>query len=144
MTLGSLNQTYDGTAKSATAITTPSGLTVLFTYNGSANAPTNAGTYQVIGTVSDLVYVGSATNNLVIASGVSNTPTNITSSVSGNQLTLAWPADHLGWILQSQTNSASVGISTNWVDIAGSETNAQAVIVIDQENPTVFFRLRSP
>jgi MBG domain-containing protein len=144
VTLGNLSQTYDGTAKSATAITTPSGLTVLFTYDGSANAPTNAGTYQVIGTVSDPVYVGSATNNLVIASGVSNTPTNMTSSVSGNQLTLSWPSDHLGWFLQAQTNSASVGISTNWVDIAGSETNAQAVIVIDPANPTVFFRLRSP
>ena len=69
MTLGNLNQTYDGTAKSATATTTPSGLTVAFTYDGSANAPTNVGTYQVIGTVVDPVYVGSATNNLVIVSG---------------------------------------------------------------------------
>jgi hypothetical protein len=94
--------------------------------------------------VVDINYNGSATNNLVIASGVSNTPTNMTSSVSGNQLTLSWPSDHLGWILQSQTNSSSVGISTNWFDIAGSGTNAQAVIAIDPANPTVFFRLRSP
>jgi len=69
VTLGNLNQTYDGTAKSASAVTTPSGLTVAFTYDGSANAPTNVGTYQVIGTVIDPVYVGSATNNLVIVSG---------------------------------------------------------------------------
>ena len=41
--LNHLNQTYDGTAKSASATTTPAGLTVNFTYNGSATAPTNAG-----------------------------------------------------------------------------------------------------
>jgi hypothetical protein len=67
VTLGSLNQTYDGAAKAATATTTPSGLAVTFTYNGSANAPTNAGSYTVIGSVNDANYQGSATNTLVIA-----------------------------------------------------------------------------
>ena len=70
MTLGSLNQTYNGTAKAATATTTPSGLTVSFTYNGSANAPTNAGSYTVIGTINDANYQGSATNTLVISPGL--------------------------------------------------------------------------
>jgi hypothetical protein len=145
VTLGSLSQMYDGTAKSATATTAPPGLTVAFTYDGLANAPTNVGTYVVIGSVVDINYLGSATNNLVInASTVSNTPTNIVSSVSGNQLTLSWPTDHIGWFLQSQTNSLSVGISTNWVDVPGSETNNQSVITMDPVNPTVFFRMRSP
>ena len=67
ITLGSLNQTYNGTAKAATATTTPSGLAVTLTYNGSANAPTNAGSYTVIGTINDANYQGSATNTLVIA-----------------------------------------------------------------------------
>jgi hypothetical protein len=67
ITLGSLNQTYTGAAKPATATTTPSGLTVSFTYNGSANVPTNAGSYTVIGTINDANYQGSATNTLVIA-----------------------------------------------------------------------------
>jgi len=53
VTLGNLNQLYDGTAKLATAGTTPSGLAVVLTYNGSANAPTNAGSYTVIGTIND-------------------------------------------------------------------------------------------
>jgi len=64
--LSSLNQTYDGMAKAATAATTPTGLTVSFTYNGSATAPTNAGSYTVIGTINDANYQGSATNTLVI------------------------------------------------------------------------------
>ena len=45
----------------------PSGLTVNLTYNGSPNAPTNAGSYTVIGTINDLNYAGSATNTLVIS-----------------------------------------------------------------------------
>jgi uncharacterized protein YfiM (DUF2279 family) len=67
VTLGSLNQTYNGTAKPATATTTPTGLTVNLTYNGVANVPTNAGSYTVIGTINDSNYQGSATNTLVIA-----------------------------------------------------------------------------
>ena len=64
--LGGLNQTYSGSAKVATATTVPSGLTVNFTYNGSANAPTNAGSYTVVGTINDANYQGSATGTLVI------------------------------------------------------------------------------
>jgi hypothetical protein len=77
-----LSQTYNGTARSATATTTPVGLTVNFTYNGSANAPTNAGSYTVIGTINDANYQGSATNMLVINQAtaafdlLSSTPTN--------------------------------------------------------------------
>jgi uncharacterized delta-60 repeat protein len=66
VTFTNLSQTYNGTPRSVTAATTPPGLTVDFTYNGSANAPTNAGTYAVIGTVDDLDYQGSATNTLVV------------------------------------------------------------------------------
>jgi hypothetical protein len=64
--LSNLSQAYDGTAKSATATTTPPGLTVSLTYNGSANGPTNPGSYTVVGTVNDANYRGSATNILTI------------------------------------------------------------------------------
>jgi len=66
VTLGSLSQIYNGTARSATATTSPTGLAVDFTYNGSPNAPTNAGSYTVIGTINNLNYQGSATNTLVV------------------------------------------------------------------------------
>ena len=66
------------------------------------------------------------------------------SPVAGNQFTLSWPAGNLGWFLQTQTNSLNAGLSTNWVDVPGSETSAQSVITIDPANPTLFFRLRSP
>lgn len=46
---------------------------------------------------------------LRVITGVSTTPTNITCTVSGGNLNLSWPADHLGWSLQVQTNSLDVG-----------------------------------
>jgi hypothetical protein len=64
--------------------------------------------------------------------------------MGGGTLTLSWPADHLGWILQSQTNSLGAGLSTNWVDVAGSEAGNTNEINIDSASPTVFFRLRHP
>ncbi len=82
--------------------------------------------------------------SLEVAVSVASNPTNITVSVSGGNLTLSWPADHLGWILQSQTNSLSVGLSTNWSDVAGSGSSTQSVITVNSTNPTMFFRLRHP
>ncbi|HTB83305.1 MAG TPA: MBG domain-containing protein [Candidatus Sulfotelmatobacter sp.] len=142
--LQNLSQAYDGTAKTVTAITTPAGLTVSFTYNGSSAAPTNTGTYLVIGSVVDPLYVGGATNNLVITNGVSLAPITFGSSLSGGQITLTWPSDHLGWVLQSQTNSLNTGLGTGWMDVSGSGTSTQSVINIDPSNPSVYFRLRSP
>ena len=66
VTLGNLSQTYDGTPKAATVTTVPAGLPVSVTYGGSATAPTNAGSYAVVATVTDARYVGSATGTLVI------------------------------------------------------------------------------
>ena len=67
VTLASLSQVYDGTGKTATASTIPADLNVLLTYDGLAEAPVNAGSYQVVGTVRDANYSGSATNTLVIS-----------------------------------------------------------------------------
>ena len=72
VTLGSLSTTYDGTAKAATATTDPEGLTVTFTYDGDATAPTAVGTYTVVATVDEANYTGSATDTLTIAKAVPN------------------------------------------------------------------------
>ncbi|MBW2709396.1 MAG: right-handed parallel beta-helix repeat-containing protein, partial [Deltaproteobacteria bacterium] len=66
VTLGSLLQLYDGTPKLATATTDPIGLTVNFTYDGSAVAPTAVGSYAVVGTIDDPIYQGSASGTLDI------------------------------------------------------------------------------
>lgn len=67
VTLAGLTATYDGTPKSVTATTTPLRLAVTFTYAGSTTAPTNAGSYPVVATISDPNYQGSASDTLLIA-----------------------------------------------------------------------------
>jgi len=62
---GSTSPTYDGTAKSLSASTSPA-TTVNLTYDGSATAPTSAGTYSVVATVNNANYQGTATRSLVI------------------------------------------------------------------------------
>ncbi|MFO1475573.1 MAG: YDG domain-containing protein [Verrucomicrobiota bacterium] len=64
--LGSLSQVYSSLPEPATATTIPAGLAVTLTYNGSAAAPVNAGSYTVVGTINDANYRGSATNTLTI------------------------------------------------------------------------------
>jgi uncharacterized delta-60 repeat protein len=66
VTLGNLTQPYDGTAKTVSTTTNPAGLSVTFTYNGSATPPTNIGSYTVVGTISNANYQGSATATLTI------------------------------------------------------------------------------
>ena len=75
---------------------------------------------------------------------VATNPTNITTTVVGSTLQLAWPADHTGWTLEAQTNSLGVGLSTNWVRIPGSSTANQLSVPIVPGNGSVFYRLVYP
>jgi hypothetical protein len=82
-----------------------------------------------------------ATNLTYTANFTASSPPIITTSVSGNTLTLAWPSDHLGWILQAQTNDL---ISTNWFDLPGTGAANWLAFPINPANPAVFYRLRQP
>ena len=78
---------------------------------------------------------------------VNLTPTNIVSSVSGGNLTMSWPSNHIGWTLQTQTNTRSVGLkvpTNNWFDVAGSSATNSVTLPVSTANPTVFFRLFYP
>jgi len=81
---------------------------------------------------------------LSVLSAVADYSTNLTFNVSGGSLNLAWPATHLGWILQSQTNTLATGISTNWADVAGSSAVTVTNFPVNPAVPAVFFRLRHP
>ena len=67
ITFGDVNFTYDGTPKPVTVSTTPAGLAVSVTYATAPDAPTAAGSYAVVATISAANYTGSATTTLVIA-----------------------------------------------------------------------------
>jgi fibronectin-binding autotransporter adhesin len=88
--------------------------------------------------------LGNGVLSVASTSTVNTTPTNIVSSVSGGNLTLSWPGSHTGWTLQVQTNSRSVGLNTNWYNVAGSALTNQVTVPVNPANPTVFFRLVYP
>ena len=66
--LNNLVQIFDGNPKPVTASTTPGGLPVTITYNGSTNAPSAIGSYSVNAVVNDPGFTGSAAGVLQIIS----------------------------------------------------------------------------
>jgi hypothetical protein len=85
-----------------------------------------------------------ANGTLTVIQSVNPNPTNITSSVSSNVLTLSWPADHIGWRLQVQTNALGTGLNTNWSDVPGSTSMNSLNATIDPANGAVFYRMVYP
>lgn len=97
----------------------------------------DAGVYSVIVTGGNGVVTNSATLSL-------SNPTNLAAQWESDRLTLNWPVGYTGWRLQTQTNDESVGLTTNWVDVAGSRTTNRCVVPIGPSDSAVFFRLTSP
>ncbi|HET6513530.1 MAG TPA: MBG domain-containing protein [Thermodesulfovibrionales bacterium] len=67
VSLGTMNFTYDGSAKSVSVTTDPPGLNVTVTYNGSQTPPTGPGSYSVVATVNDPNYQGTAAGSMTIS-----------------------------------------------------------------------------
>jgi autotransporter-associated beta strand protein len=79
---------------------------------------------------------------IAVLGSVALNPTNITFYLTnGTDLHLEWPADHLGWMLQMQTNGPGLGLSTNWVDVPGSAMITSTNIPIDRAISAAFYRL---
>jgi hypothetical protein len=60
---------------------------------------------------------------------------------SGSILTLSWPTNYLGWLLQSHTAGLASG---NWSIVPGSSNATDFPITIDSSKTSVFYRLVSP
>jgi autotransporter-associated beta strand protein len=100
----------------------------------------SGGFSALIGTPgTNLAWQFNATNGVLAV--YSTVPTNLTASVTGGVLQLTWPADHLGWRLQAQTNDLSAGLGTNWVTLTNSAADVQFTVPLDAGNPSVFYRL---
>lgn len=66
MHLGDLIHVYDGTAHAASFTTTPAGLAAQLTYDNQPSPPSEGGTYEVAGLISDPLYEGGARASLEI------------------------------------------------------------------------------
>ena len=144
-----------GTLEFATASLSPASTVTIA--NGAFlqldSATTNVINHLVLNGVSQPagLYNSTTSPSCIAGSGVlqvvlvNSNPTNIVATVNGNQLTLTWPADHIGWRLQAQTNSTGGGINnTNWVDVAGSSSVNSVPITIYPTNGPTFFRMIYP
>jgi autotransporter-associated beta strand protein len=157
----STNKVYvSGTANSASLVTANSvtygGTLIATNISGTLsagqnftvfNSATHTGTFTAIaGTPGPgLAWnFNSANGQLSVVTGVATNPTNITFSVSGGNLNLSWPANHLGWLLQVQTNSVAKGLGTNWVTVPNSGNVDSTNFPIVPANGTVFYRLTYP
>jgi hypothetical protein len=118
ITLGSLNPTYDGSAKAATATTDPVGLMVDFTYDGSSTAPSAAGSYAVVATIAS--YTGSVTGTLHIAQATSSVTVDCpltAQTYTGSPLTpctasYSGAGGLTGSLTPSYSNNVNVGTAT--------------------------------
>jgi hypothetical protein len=114
-------------------------------YSDSAVMPGTIYNYVVTATNANIFYSESGYSVQASAAPLpSNVSTNLNFQAAGNQLQLSWPADHLGWRLQIQTNSVGLGLGTNWVTISNSTNITATNIVINPANGSAFLRLVYP
>jgi hypothetical protein len=161
VTLGSLAQTYTGSPLAATATTSPTELAVGFTYTGtngtpygpSSTPPAGAGSYTVVGTVSNANYAGTATATLVIAKAPATvTLGNLAQTYNGSPLAATEstnPTELAVGLTYAGANGTTYGPSSTPPTGAGSYTvvgtvsnanyagTATATLVIAKEPATV-------
>jgi len=82
--------------------------------------------------------------SLMVGPPVATNPTNIVVNVSSGNVVLSWPADHIGWHLQTQTNTLDKGLGTNWVDVPDTSTTNGFANSMNSTNAAVFYRLVYP
>jgi len=79
---------------------------------------------------------------LSVINGIAANPTNIIASISSGVLTLTWPADHLGWLVQS--NSVNLAVPADWYDLSNTAAGTSYTITLNPAQANVFYRLRHP
>ncbi len=86
----------------------------------------------------------SAHGVLSVVQTVATNPTNLVYQSTNGGITLSWPSDHLGWRLQSQTNSLGAGLGTNWFDVPDSAGTTNLFLPLNTNEGSVFYRLIFP
>jgi hypothetical protein len=70
-------------------------------------------------------------------------PPNLTSTVSGDLLTLSWPAEYSHWHLETQTNVFG-GLGSNWIAVPNTTGNNVYSNPVDSTVGAAFYRLVFP
>lgn len=122
--LHDLEQIYAGNLKIVTAITSPVDLNYMVTYNGQASPPTNAGSYEVVGTITDPNYEGVASGVLVIGKASQVITFDLLADVGDDHEAFALTAAASSGLAVSYVSSAPAvaSISGNMVTLNGIGT----------------------
>jgi hypothetical protein len=105
---------------------------------------TNGVPYFYVVTGMNILGEESGYSGEVTARPVSTVPPQLNFSTGNNAVQFNWPVDHTGWELQAQTNPPSVGLGTNWVTVADSNSTNLFSFPLASTNGSVFFRLIYP
>jgi gliding motility-associated-like protein len=151
LALSNLTQTYDGTGKSATAVTNPSGLSgVTFIYNGSAILPILAGTYTVVASLTNSNYMlTTTTGSMVIGKAVATlTLSNLSQNYDGTAKTITVttnPANLTGVTVTYNggnvppTSAGAHTVEASLVNANYTATNVTGTLTIGNINQTISF-----
>ncbi|HNU52412.1 MAG TPA: SdrD B-like domain-containing protein [Verrucomicrobiota bacterium] len=161
--LSGLTQVYDGTGKSVTVATVPSGLTVEVAYGGGTELPVNAGSYAVAATVVEANWEGSAAGALTIekapqvvtfeplgSARYGDGPVALTASASSGLAVSFEVVRGAGVLRDGQVEirgggsivvRASQGGNENWAAAAPVE---QTLEIVNEHYGTVYFANRQP
>jgi cyclophilin family peptidyl-prolyl cis-trans isomerase len=132
LVLNGLLQTYDGSPRAVSATTTPPGLTVSITYNGSSTAPTNHGSYVMAASINDANYSGTASGTLTIRG--QSAASWRTQHFTSTQTTAGWAADDVDPDGDGLKNLAEYALGTDpWV------RNASPAPIADANGLTLSF-----
>ncbi len=136
VTLSGLTQTYDGSPRSVSATTSPAGLSVVITYDGSETPPTNVGSYSVVATIDDPNYAGAATGVLTIGE-------------LGTLENGSFESDYLGWdaignqgianFAPYQTTDGANVVVFNWGENTPNGVLSQTFVTTPGQTYTVSF-----
>ncbi|NBS14687.1 MAG: hypothetical protein EBT57_07775, partial [Verrucomicrobia bacterium] len=161
--------TYNGSSRTATITTTPSGLSTIVTYNGSTALPVNAGEYAVQATILDSNYEGSlepdstlSTSSLLTILGSAQTVTfsSATTVTYGSSLSLvasstgggaisyeivSGPGSLTGNMLTPTASSGTIVVRATAAATGGyASSSADQSITVLNSPSTVFFGALNP
>lgn len=132
-----LVRVYTGSPQPVTVTTSPANLAVTITYSGGSSAPTMAGSYAIVATVTNANYVGSASDTLVIGKAapmVAVTPYSVTydgvshRAVGAVRGVLGEPLSGLSLDATAHTNAGAYSDGWTFIDVTGNYLNASGVV----------------
>jgi hypothetical protein len=125
--LSDLNQTYNGSPKHVTVVTTPINLSHSVTYNSLSDEPVNAATYAVEVNITDPNYQGTASDSLVIAKA--------SQTIDFTPLTAATFGDEP--ITPSATATSALTVSYTSSDPSIATASGNTVTIVGAGNTTI-------